>query len=260
MPRGLCKLCLQNKNLCNSHYLPKSLYRRMRKEGGGHPIVMTPGLIVSTSRQVRDHVFCADCEDRFNSGGEAYFMSLVANGQQFPMDEKLKQVQPLSTGQFLMFSGARAGIDPLRVGHFALGLLWKGAVHSWHTFGTQVTKVRPLPDMESVRRYLLGEIEIPANILVFVLVCRDPLSQVSNSAPYLLGGFENENRYEMHIKGVKIQIAFDPPASEIDALCFVHSKLHPIFAANCHSATLEAARHLHRTAHLAKNLPLTEKN
>lgn len=258
MFRGICKLCLQKKDLCDSHYLPKSLYRQTRKEGGGDPIVMTPGVILSTSRQVRGHVFCDECEQLFSRCGENYSMKLVAQGERFPMRDRLSKFQPMRCGPFLKLPGAAAGIDYLQVAHFAVGLLWKGAVHSWQTYGIQTTQVQLLPDMESVRRYLLGEIPIPDNILVFVVVCLDLLSQVSSLAPFLVGGFEHENRYEMLVKGIRVMIAFSPPQNEIDEHCFVHSRHHPIFAADCHDAALSSARHFREMAHLAKNLPLAK--
>jgi hypothetical protein len=204
---------------------------------------------------VHDYVFCADCEQRFNEGGERYFISLVADGRRFPLRDKLSTMPVDHWGSFLVLSGARAGVDTAKIGHFATGLVWKAAVHEWHTFAGQTTRVRPLPNMEAVRRYLVGESPMPPDMLVFAVVCLDGLSHSQIMAPYLIGGFEAENRYEMLIKGIKLQVAISPPEDEIRNLCCVHAQIRPIFASNCHDATLESARHFHKTAHRARNLP-----
>ena len=253
--RGICKLCRQEKDLCDSHYLPKALYRRLKREGGGDPIIMTPNLVVSSSRQVRDFVFCAECEQRLNLGGEQYAMSLVANGNGFPLRDMFSNAPIQRTSPFLRLPGKHVRLDTTKLAHFAIGLLWKGAVHSWQTVARQTTKVRPFPIMENVRRYLLNEESLPDGMLVFVMVCLDGLSQTQSNAPYLVGGYEAEHRYEMLIKGIRFHIAFDRPQKEIDQFCCVHSGDHAIFATDCHDSTLSSVKHFYDMARHAKNLP-----
>ena len=66
---GTCKLCLQEKELQDSHLIGRGIYRLIRREQGEDPIVMTPEIVLQTSRQVSDYVFCKDCEQKFSEGG-----------------------------------------------------------------------------------------------------------------------------------------------------------------------------------------------
>ena len=64
---GICKLCKQQRDLLDSHLLPKAVYKHIRRsDGAGNKIVAVSHEIVTfTDRQIQDHLLCADCEDRF---------------------------------------------------------------------------------------------------------------------------------------------------------------------------------------------------
>lgn len=69
MPHGMCKLRQKNAKLQKSHLIGRAVYKLIREDEGEDPIVMTTSVVMQTSRQVRDYVLCAECEDRFSKGG-----------------------------------------------------------------------------------------------------------------------------------------------------------------------------------------------
>ena len=172
---------------------------------------MTPKLIRLTQDQIHDHVFCQACEARLNTGGEHYLMSLVADGKKFRLRDMLRVCKPIPSGPYLRFSGRQAGVDTAKLAYFAISLLWRGAVHPWHTLEDQTTQVKVGSRLEEMRRYLLSETPLPPDIVVFTLVCLDSLSQMNNTAPYLVGGYEHENRFEMLLSGIVFHVAIGRP-------------------------------------------------
>src|SRR5262245_51549264 len=97
MPIGICKLCLLNRNLRDSHLMPRSLYKKARRDGPGNqdPLVITKTSRKPSSHQITDYVFCGDCEHRFNVNGENYVMQLVAKRNlDFPLLDTLRGATP----------------------------------------------------------------------------------------------------------------------------------------------------------------------
>src|SRR5258708_12604298 len=86
--------------------LPRALYK-MARERGYDPVVMTQEVATHTSRQVRDYVFCWDCEQKFSRRGEAYVMRLVQRDGAFPLLDRLEFVRPPA-----IFEGAAARNPP----------------------------------------------------------------------------------------------------------------------------------------------------
>lgn len=71
MSTGKCPLRHKEKPLRESHFLPAAL-REFCSPADVHPIVITPEIIIESDRMLHDYVFCADCEDIFNKGGETW--------------------------------------------------------------------------------------------------------------------------------------------------------------------------------------------
>jgi hypothetical protein len=134
--RGICKLCLQTRELRDSHLLPKALYRMSRWEGekNPNPLLLSAEGAVQTSLQVKDYVLCSECEQRFNREGERYAMSQVQRGGKFPLLAALSAVSPSkASGGFAWYHrSVTPGIDRETLAYFALSVFWRASVHVWH--------------------------------------------------------------------------------------------------------------------------------
>jgi hypothetical protein len=181
-------------------------------------------------------------------------MSLLANGGRFPLRDMLRPCRPASAGSLLRFSGREAGVDTTKLAYFAVSLVWRGAVHSWHTLRGQTTEVAVRSHMDEMRRHLLSEIPLPKDIVVFVLVCLDMVSQLQSTAPYLVGGHEEEDRYEMLLNGVVFHVALGRPQAEVDYFCCVHSRDRAVFAGDHSKAAIAAAKFFRERALVYKNV------
>ena len=73
-----CRLCLsEGVPLHHSHFMPRSLYPLFRA-GNLHPVRFSREKMARTSEQVKDYVFCGDCEKTFNREGESWIHTLFS--------------------------------------------------------------------------------------------------------------------------------------------------------------------------------------
>ena len=135
MPQGQCKLCLNTRELQDSHFMPAALYRATRNATAPNPnpAVITSRGTVQTSQQMKDFLLCKDCEDLFNNHGEKYVMGQVNRSGKFPLLETLRKATPTRiTGGFHWYSIVDVlSVDRDKLGYFALSVFWRAAVHVW---------------------------------------------------------------------------------------------------------------------------------
>src|SRR5262245_21493630 len=72
VPTGICKICLNEKELVSSHlFLPARLYEYCRVSGMS-PIKIGGGIVLPTDRQLQHHLLCKVCEDVLSGNGETW--------------------------------------------------------------------------------------------------------------------------------------------------------------------------------------------
>lgn len=209
VPIGTCKMCLAEKELQESHLMPRALYRMARgsgTKGNQDPHILRLREEKPTSHQVKDYVFCRDCEQRLSVNGEDYVMRLVTkrNGQ-FPLLDVLNAVDtPLKTAKWTAYTSAQTpNIDRAKIAYFALSVFWRASVHTWkQEDGEKVRLELGKKYNEEIRHYLLGETPIPKNAHLLVAVCTDEVSQKSFFMPA-----ENE-KVRDHSVGVMVRGLF----------------------------------------------------
>lgn len=175
--KNFCKLCLELKNLRDSHLLPKSLYRIVcTGERNTNPVIMTPEAALQTSKQVRDYLLCDDCELRFNRGGEKYVLDNCFRGEgKFRLRKTLEAHEPkfkIDAG-FVYDVSAIQGVDASKILYFAASIFWRASVHRWRT-GMRTLDSVSLGDKyeEQFRQYLMGEEEFPCRATVWTAISR----------------------------------------------------------------------------------------
>jgi hypothetical protein len=121
MQLGICKLCLRDRMLQDSHYTPRGMYKRLRDRNrkNSNPIVIDSNRTVRTSKQATDCVLCVECEDRFNRCGEAWLMASVGHGKRFPLLNRLQVAVPMEKlSEAVTCSGIATSIDTDKLGLF----------------------------------------------------------------------------------------------------------------------------------------------
>src|SRR5687768_8597876 len=67
MPVGTCALCLETRELRDSHFLPAGFYRIMREGSGEDPVLVNKSAAFMSSAQARAHLLCGECEHRLTT-------------------------------------------------------------------------------------------------------------------------------------------------------------------------------------------------
>lgn len=208
---GTCGLCLQKKELQNSHLLPAALYKQLREPSVGsdpNPVIVTRSRALTSSKQVSSPFLCADCELRFSVNGENYVVTQCAkrNGS-FKLRELLQGASPLCVddkNQTAVYDVQRL-LDTKadQYLYFAASVFWRASAHSWKMGGEQVGKIcLGEKYQEQFRLYLFGEAIFPQNARVYVHVSSEtqvPLTVTTVPTTFRMG---SAHRHKFCIPGV----------------------------------------------------------
>jgi hypothetical protein len=175
MTRGSCELCLEEKDLLKSHYIPKALYPTKRQKSA----TVTRRVVVSgRAPHLKAYLLCRDCETRFEQNGESEVLKWLApKAKRFSLAERLKLALPRERfPDSSRFAAYDIGLDAAKFAYFALSVVWRGAVHGWSLPDGTRTKLLDLgPHQEAIRKFLAGETEFPHEVVsVVAIVCSDP--------------------------------------------------------------------------------------
>ena len=142
MERGICKLCLKEKDLLDCHLISSAVSKllRARENTNPNPLRVTPDWIGQTSEQVSAYEFCRACEDIFNERGEKWLLPRLASLDGFPLYDMLGQA-PAFFRQEPLFAYHACDIPEFekeKVIHFAMAIFWKASVRDWGTKGNTI--------------------------------------------------------------------------------------------------------------------------
>lgn len=209
-----CSLCQLAKELQESHYIPRFVYKtfRARQLKNQNPVLLTPRRGVRRGqRQMKDHVLCADCERRFNEGGEKWVLARLPRdyGESFSLQDHLIKEVPFYSGPGLdLYEGAKiTAFDMDKLVYFAASIFWRGAVHRWELDGQRVPRVELHQHEEPIRLYLLGQSPFPSEVWLTTIIW--PFKPILNAAtvpkPEHLPGW---NRYWFYVSGLGFVLNF----------------------------------------------------
>jgi hypothetical protein len=244
--RGTCRLCLVERELVLSHYMPAAMYAYIKRGSiatHDHPIVMGKRLTSMTSLQVKDYLLCAECEDLFNKNGETYTLGWMWNGKDFPLYDRLQLALPgRQSDKYASFSGPAIGVDTEKLAYFALSLVWRGAVHTWNeAFGEKSTRVNLGSFEEPIRQYLHSDAPFPRNVAVIVTVCSDTNSQHLAYMPNQVKNIPGVVAFSTLALGIHFMVfAMDNLSPAFLDACCVSSQQRRIWMRDCAQKTLEA--------------------
>jgi hypothetical protein len=193
MPIDMCKLCLQTKELRDSHMLPSAVWRLLNEPGHklNHPILMTEKLALTSSRQIHNYVLCADCEQLLNKNGEHYTIAQMRGRRGFPLLDRLRKTTPIASFESVSsYSGSAAGVDTEKLVYFGLSVVWRAGAYKWkNLYSDNAIYFLDLGSfLEPMRQYLLGTAPFPSHITVNVQAASDTQSQWSAYTPAWAAG------------------------------------------------------------------------
>src|SRR5258708_1067380 len=172
----LCKMCLNLKELQDSHLLSASVYKRLRSVYPSNPdnlnpdpIAVTCGKARQTSKQTTDYLLCSDCEGILDRTGEKHVLPLLADGGGFPLYDLLTSSPSCCVGADVsIYLGAKVpSLDCGKITHFATGIFWKAAVHQWRSDASTV-KLDLRGHEEELREHLVGAKPFPDDVVLIL--------------------------------------------------------------------------------------------
>ena len=186
MQHGICKLCLRQADLLDSHYIPKRAYsmNMARSLKNPYPVTLALGRAKQVSDQLHGHTFCGECEDLLNKNGEKWVLANVPKDYKsaFPLQEALIASSPTYiTENINVYAGRKIpafNLDSLI--YFGMSVFWRGAARAWMSSTGAVAPPVDLGEFfEPIRQYLLGG-QVPDS--VFIVVTIHNLKSVGNAA------------------------------------------------------------------------------
>jgi hypothetical protein len=184
---GDCNLCKRHRRLCVSHLLPRGVYVHSRGPGDSLPYIATAAGERPSQHQYKQHLLCSECEDRFNENGEKYVLGLMnSRNQTFPLRNILNQSRATASAHWSQYSAADTPtIDREKLAYFGLSVFWRASVATWKD-ASGISEIQiNLGEKynEEIRRYLLGETDVPKLAFLVVYVCSDAASPTKSFAP-----------------------------------------------------------------------------
>lgn len=229
MQQGICKLCLKEKQLVSSHFMPRALYEYCRK-GEHRPVKYGDGFLLPTDRQTQDYLLCEDCELILSQGGESWIADKLATWERkFPLYDILTKLPAGfdEDGMVVYFAAQNPEIKIDKLAHFALGLFWKASVHPWKA-GRIEPRIELGPYSEEIRKWLRGESAFPKNLYLITVVERPARAQIAMNDPYESGG-DGWRSFFVHVPGVLFMLAVGKTVGEeIRAMCMQNGPGNPI--------------------------------
>jgi hypothetical protein len=254
-------MCLETKNVVSSHLIPARVYDYLHGPGT-HPIAMSSQIVMATDRELRWPLLCVDCEDRLNKGGEMWLLPLFATYEGlFPFYDLLTKCKPDSVApEGIGYCASRnPAIEVDKMIHFAMGIFFKAAVHSWKG-KTKEPMIELGPYAESVRTFLMDERGFPQRMTLNVGVLPPPVKAISCCYPYR-GSNTACHNYLFYICGIEFALGV---GNQIDLVarqtCFASNPLHPIIVTDYSEDLRGNFNRVWKQAKKAKNLEKHMKN
>jgi hypothetical protein len=215
-PDDTCRLCRRTALLCDSHLLPKALYRVCRASaqqfsGMG---VLAGFDVFTTSNQCKDYVLCRECEQRLHENGEDWVLRNCCrsgSGTPFRLRDFIRQIDPVARhgDSALLLAANCPEIRTDMLLYFAVSIFWRAAVHEWRLGKFILHRPALGRHAEDLRLYLLGG-SLPRDVAVVICVenCDNPGMKL------LLPKTVAPNHHIFHIPGLSFEIALGGRASK----------------------------------------------
>jgi hypothetical protein len=205
---GRCRLCLNTRELTNSHLMPASVYKLVRDSSGGanpNPVAVSRKHSFLTSKQVSAHFLCGDCEQRFHEDGEDY---VVPHCAQLNGRCKLREVLQAASPLYSLPQGNAYDVQPLlgnkieQYLYFAASIFWRASAHRWKMGREWLDQIALGPTyQEQFRLYRLGKAAIPQNARIWVCVSNEGQLHRMIAVPYTTK-IDELRRHDFYIPGI----------------------------------------------------------
>jgi hypothetical protein len=217
--RGICKLCLLEKDLVESHLVPKAVYPYCRA-GDLDPVMIRHDVILPTQRQIYWHLLCEECEDVLNKGGESWVVPLLAEQMgKYPLFDLLDlRALHASDRELSVYHAAKIpAIKTDKLVHLAMGIFFKASVHSF-----QKTVSKPMIDLgqiqSPIRQFLRRAGPFPPDTVLMLSLTPSPVKYACFTVPIQTKN-EYAKQYFFYLPGLRFTLVTGPRTREAKMVC-----------------------------------------
>jgi len=236
--------------------MPRAVYDYCRGPAVGEPILASSKVVLASPRQIQHPLLCLDCEHVLNEGGEDWIVRLFAQYEgPFPFYDFFKDMVPDAT--FEGYDGFAAVRNPAvktdKIIHFALGVYWKAAVHSWKG-GVREPSINLGPYAEPIRKFLRGEAGFPEKVALTIGVMRPPVKDIAFLAPYQ-GNAREYHNFIFYTSGIVWALLVGKAVDdEQRKSCFATNPGHPVLVGDFSPDIRQIFHETVKTAKKARNV------
>jgi hypothetical protein len=260
---ALCKLCRQERELRESHFLPAAVYAQLREASkpNPNPVLIASQVSLTTSKQITGRVLCAECEERFSRNGEAWVLGNMSRPEGFPIQDTLAAAKPIQANENFAYysSTAMPTINMAALVYFAMSIFWRASAHTWRNVSGVMDGIDLGPFEEPMRTFLLGG-AFPSDTVVLVSVwpTKDVLPAAYTPRRGRAPGY---HCFNFLIPGMEFKLLTGKQIPEVlRAACSYNSADKLIFSAmSVVSDTMEAFTKLVSTSRPSKGLQSATK-
>jgi hypothetical protein len=255
MPQGICKMCLEPKELIRSHLIPAAVYKLCRTSDSD-PVRISSEVIMQTSRQTQDYLLCATCDNSLSTHGENWVLPKLKTWDAgFPLYDILAAVPPdVIEGEGAGYAAKRnPKIDVEAITHFAMGIFWKASVHGWAK-DRKEPRIELGPYSDKLRQFLRHKAPFPEHMTLTVGIT-PPGTMFSNALEPYRGSLAGARNYVFNVPGMQFVLTVGKTIShEEKQVCFYTNALHPIILTDLARPMLELYRKQTKKAYRSKKL------
>jgi hypothetical protein len=212
---GRCELCRKNSELVESHLISAAAYKSAQGLQVGTTAVVGHKAFF-TSKQVKAHFLCNNCERQLNTCGENDVLPQIyqPNGQ-----FKLRELLQASRSHESRPQGTVYDVQPL-LGkmiesylYFAASIFWRASARRWKLDRDWLDRIVLGPYQEPFRQYLLNEVPFPQHARVYVFVAQEAQPTRAVVLP-CMSRIEDAHRHEFYIPGIHFVLALGQRAPQ----------------------------------------------
>lgn len=241
---GKCKLCLEIKDLQDSHFISKGIFKILREDGwdNPNPWKFTKKGAVQTSKQQTAYLLCWDCEQRLNKNGEAWVLKhCLRKDGKFRLASILAARKPdvwvKDNPTKVYYAANIPEIKIPALAYFAASIFWRGSIYHWKEDGSIPVELGPF--QEEFREHLMGLKPFPQDCTLLLAVREgDEISRLTASPTTTRQGNFHVHTFPMPGLGFALAVGKNIPAKHREA-CFVHGPENPIIVTKIIEPILE---------------------
>jgi hypothetical protein len=201
-------LCAFEKDLQDSHFIGKAVYKKLMEPSirNPQPVVITSKNFKQSPVQLRDDVFCFDCEQIFNLGGESWMHRHIATTTGFKLLDLFSGQAPIiNKPDFTLYDAAKIpSVDCAAMLEYGIGVFFKSAVHTWQFEDGTSSHIDLDPERtEALRKFVHREAPFPVDMVLTVSLSSKGKQFLGVIPPVgmVIGGTEDE-KYYFYVSGV----------------------------------------------------------